>query len=112
MDATKVAEFMGLNRLTINRVFDKIRIRIADICEAASPFENDEIELDESYFGARRVRGKRGRGAQGEIPVFGMLKRGDNGYTQIVKNVQIRSRTNTICFAIEQFNRNCDSRLQ
>jgi transposase len=51
-----------------------------------SPFKNGEIELDESYFGARRVRGIRGRGARGKIPVFGMLKPGDKVYTQIVKN--------------------------
>ena len=33
------------------------------------------FELDESYFGAKRVRGKRGRGAAGKTPVFGLLKR-------------------------------------
>jgi len=32
-----------------------------------------EFELDESYFGAKRVRGKRGRGAAGKTPVFGIL---------------------------------------
>ena len=30
-----------------------------------------EIEIDESYFGVKRVRGKRGRGANGKVPVFG-----------------------------------------
>ncbi|MDR0801239.1 IS1595 family transposase [Fluviicola sp.] len=86
IEAKKVAEFTGLNRITINNIFNKIHYRIAEICEAESPFENGELELDESYFGARRVRGKRGRGARGKIPVFGMLKRGDKVYTQIVKN--------------------------
>ena len=33
------------------------------------------FELDESYFGANRVRGKRGRGAAGKTPVFGLPKR-------------------------------------
>jgi transposase len=33
------------------------------------------FELDESYFGAKRVRGKRSRGAAGKTPVFGLLKR-------------------------------------
>ena len=33
-----------------------------------------EVEVDESYFGARRVRGKRGRGARGKTPVVGLLK--------------------------------------
>ena len=89
MEAAKVAEYVGVNRLTVNRIFDKIRVRIAELCEAESPFENGEVELDESYFGARRVRGKRGRGAQGKIPVFGMLKRGDKVYTKIVKNCSV-----------------------
>ena len=42
--------------------------------------------IDESYFGAKRVRGKRGRGASGKQSVFGMLKRDGKVYTQIVKN--------------------------
>jgi len=86
MEAKKVAVFTDLNRGTINNIYNKLRERIAEICESESPFVNGEIELDESYFGARRVRGIRGRGARGKIPVFGMLKRGDKVYTQIVKN--------------------------
>ena len=34
-----------------------------------------ETEVDESYSGGRR-KGKRGRGAAGKVPVFGLLKRG------------------------------------
>ena len=45
-----------------------------------------EIEVDESYFGARRVRVKRGRGAGKKTPVFGMLKRNGCVYTQVVKH--------------------------
>lgn len=44
-----------------------------------------EIELDESYFGARRVRGKRGRGAAGKTPVFGVLKRKEQVFLTVVK---------------------------
>lgn len=50
-----------------------------------------EIEIDESYFllrnsldGAKRVCGKRGRGAAGKHIVFGMLKRDGKVYTQLV----------------------------
>jgi transposase len=89
MEAQKISEFMKINRVTVNRILGKIRERISAICEAESPFVNGEIELDESYFGARRVRGIRGRGAKGKIPVFGMLKRGDKVYTQIVKNCSV-----------------------
>jgi transposase len=42
--------------------------------------------LDESYFGAKRIRGKRGRGAAGKTPVFGLLKRDGKVYVEIVKN--------------------------
>ena len=44
------------------------------------------MEIDESYFGARRVRGKRGRGAGGKTPVIGLLKRGGKVFTGIVEN--------------------------
>ena len=48
--------------------------------------EDGEFKLDESYFGAKRVRGKRGRGAAGKTPVFGLLKRDGKVYVEIVKN--------------------------
>jgi len=44
------------------------------------------ISYGQSYFGAKRIRGKRGRGAAGKTPVFGLLKRDGNIYVQIVKN--------------------------
>jgi transposase-like protein len=37
-----------------------------------------------TYFGAKRVRGKRGRGAAGKTPVFGILQRQGKVYTEIV----------------------------
>ena len=89
IEAKKSAELTNLNRSTVNNIYRKLRERIAELCEAESPFTNGEVELDESYFGARRVRGIRGRGARGKTPVFGMLKRGDKVYTQIVKNCSI-----------------------
>ena len=41
-----------------------------------------EIEVDESYFGGKR-KSKRGRGATGKIPEFGLLKCGGKVYTKI-----------------------------
>lgn len=89
MEAKKTAEFAGLNHDTVNNIYNKLRERITELCEAESPFTNGEVELDESYFGARHVRGIRGRATKGKIPVFGMLKRGDKVYTQIVKNCSV-----------------------
>ena len=46
-----------------------------------------EIEVDESYFGGVR-KGKRGRGAAGKIPVFGLLKRGGRVYAVTIQNAR------------------------
>ena len=48
--------------------------------------EIGEFELDESYFGARRIRGKRGRGAAGKMPVFGFLKRNGKVFVTVIPN--------------------------
>ena len=78
-----------VSRVTINRIYLKLRIRLAYLCEQASPLSG-EVEVDESYFGAQRVRGKRGRGASGKTIVFGILKREGNVYTEIVPDASKR----------------------
>lgn len=72
LEATKVALLAGIERKNINQLFQKFRHRIAQLAELESPFETGEIEVDEAYFGARRVRGKSGRGAAGKTRVFGL----------------------------------------
>ena len=62
-----------------------MRRQLAAHCELVSPL-GGELEADESYFGPRRVRGLRGRGAGQKTVVFGLLKRGQNVYTEIVPN--------------------------
>jgi transposase len=86
LTAFQIAEITKINRNTINRIIQLLRSRIVEYAEEESCFSSGEIEIDESYFGARRVRGKRGRGAAGKTKVFGMKKRGEKVYTQIVKN--------------------------
>lgn len=83
LDATQITALTSLNRNTVNRYLQGIRQRIAEYCEAQSPFAG-EIEVDESYFGAKRVKGKRGRGAFGKTAVFGVFKRNGHVYTEIV----------------------------
>lgn len=83
LDASTIACIIYLNRNTVNRYVRLLRERIIIICERSSPFSG-EIEVDESYFGPRRVRGVRGRGAKKKTPVFGILERGGKVYTEIV----------------------------
>ncbi len=83
--SNKTAIYTNISRNTVNKIFDKIRKRIFSL-SANLTKDSGEFELDESYFGAKRVRGKRGRGAAGKTPVFGLLKRDGKVYVEIVKN--------------------------
>lgn len=96
LTAQKTALLTNLTRKSVNQIYLKIRNRIAQECERASPFSNCEIEVDESYFGARRVRGKRGRGAGSKQIVFGIYKRNGKVYTEIVPNAARKTLQNII----------------
>jgi transposase-like protein len=87
LTATQTAELSGLNRNTVNRFYTAIRERLAKMSIEASPVAG-EIEVDESYFGPRRIRGKRGRGAGQKTIVFGLFKRDGKVYTEIVPDVK------------------------
>ncbi len=78
------ASLVGVNFKTACYYFQRLREIIAAQLEAESTEVFDgEIEVDESYFGGVR-KGKRGRGAAGKVPVFGLLKRGGRVYTKII----------------------------
>lgn len=90
--ATQTAKLTGINRNTVNQYYHEFRrlIYINQINE----FQRfiGTIELDESYFGASRVRGfhgklKRGRGTQKQ-PVFGIFLRDGHVYTEIVPDAK------------------------
>ena len=86
MDASQIAQVSGLNRKTVKRCLSASRTRIAEFCEAMSPFHG-EVEVDESYFGARRVKGMRGGGARGKSIMFGLFKTNGQVYSEIVSDV-------------------------
>jgi transposase len=84
--ALTAAGLAGLSVQSTQSLYDGLRLRILELTlEEARPFAG-EVEIDESYFGPRRVRGKRGRGAGGKTPVIGLLKRGGKVFTEIVEN--------------------------
>ena len=86
LTATKTARLLDLNRRTVDRYFAIFREKIFKYTCAENIKTSGVFECDESYFGAKRVRGKRGRGAAGKTPVFGLLKRDGKVYVKIVKN--------------------------
>jgi transposase-like protein len=87
LSATQTSIFSCASRNTINSYFKIFREAIFNFLEKDKLNKIDgELELDESYFGAKRVRGKRGRGAAGKTIVFGVLKRDNKVYLEIVRN--------------------------
>ena len=70
--ARMAAALVGVNKSTAALYFLRLREIIVQESEDMSPLFG-EIEVDESYFGGHR-KGKRGRGAAGKVPMFGLLK--------------------------------------
>jgi transposase len=89
IDATKTAVLAGVSRRTVNTHFQifraaiswhRMRLRLEKV--------GGEVEVDESYYGPRRVRGvrgklKRGRGTHKQ-PIFGIYERDGEVFTEIV----------------------------
>jgi transposase len=87
--ARTAAELVGVNPKTAAYYFHRLREVIEQASEDATPLSG-EIEIDESYFGGSR-KGKRGRGAAGKVPVFGLLKRGGKVYARVIPDVKSRT---------------------
>lgn len=92
IDATKTAEILGLNRKTINHYFRIFREVIFEKQQQDLSLFFGEVELDEAYFGAKRLRGvnmpqKRGRGTWKQA-VFGVFERDGRVYTELIPNAK------------------------
>jgi transposase len=86
ISALTSSKLTGLAYATTHRFYVLLRQRLIVLALLeARPFAG-EVEIDESYFGARRVRGKRGRGSSGKTPVIGLHKRGHHVFVSVVKN--------------------------
>ena len=74
LSTRKIAQQTGLAYGTTYKAVSTIRGTILAHAPDADVVLGGEVELDEAYFGGRR-KGKRGRGAAGKVPVFGILER-------------------------------------
>jgi len=84
--ARTAGTLIGVNPKTAAYYFHRLREIIYLATEDETPFAG-EVEVDESYFGGKR-KGKRGRGAAGKVPVFGLLKRGGKVYAKVIPNAK------------------------
>lgn len=86
LTAMQTGKILGLNRNTVNRYF--VFFRQLVISQALKERHEEKIangvEVDESYFGSKRQKGKRGREAGKKIVVLGLLKRNGKVYAQII----------------------------
>ena len=82
----KMALQLSLSYRSVYAAVTAIRMAIVSHAEDAKSLLGGEIELDEAYFGGRR-KGKRGRGAAGKVPVFGILEREGRVHVSVVADV-------------------------
>ena len=78
LPASTTAKILYINRNTINAYLNEFSVKILENSIKEHRKEFDVFELDESYFGARRIRRKRGRGADGKNPRFWLSKMTQN----------------------------------
>ena len=76
------ASLVGVNKSTAAFYFHRLREIIALESEDG-PRCSARSKFNESCFGGHR-KGKRGRGAGGKIPMFGLLKRGGKVYAKVI----------------------------
>ncbi len=84
--ARTASSLVEVNKTTASFYFHRLRIIIFEHQEHMEMFDG-EVEADESYFGGHR-KGKRGRGAAGKVPVFGLLKRNGKVFTVVIPNAK------------------------
>ena len=87
ISASDTARLTEISVRSINNIYIKLRHRLAEECEKDSAFSG-QIEVDESYFGPKRIRGKRGRGDGNKTIVFGLLRRDGCVYTEIIPDAR------------------------
>ena len=93
LTATQTSLLLSINRNTTNTYFNRFRTLIYQYQLQEMKQFIGEVEVDESYFGAKRVKGrstKRGRGTHRQ-PVFGVYERNGRVYTEIIPDCSIRT---------------------
>ena len=83
--AVQTSKLVNINHNTADRYFGYLRFLVVKqtLIERKEVMGNG-IEIDESYFGPRRQRGKKGRGARNKIIVLGLRKRDGKVYSEII----------------------------
>lgn len=87
LTGTQTAELTGLNLNTVDRIFNKIRVRILENCRAIFPQQTGHM-ADAGLTGPRCGEGRPSCGAGGEAIVFGLFEHEGKVYTEIVPDAK------------------------
>jgi transposase len=105
IEASKTAILVSVNRKTVNRFYMMFRKLIYMQRMNELQLLTGDIECDESYFGAKRVRGRRGKLKRGrgtlKQPVFGIFERNGQVYTEIIPNCKKKTLQDIILGKVE-----------
>ncbi len=101
VSARQSAKQLGVAYATMWGLYDLFRRVIWEGLKSEGGQLEGEVEMDESYFGGKR-KGRRGRGAEGKVPVFGIMERGGKVVVEVVRDV---SRESLLRLAIQKVKR-------
>src|SRR5271166_5672973 len=95
ISAKQIQRETGVTYKTAWRMFKQIRSLLS---EPEMQLEGSAVEMDESYFGAKRKnrhgsRGMRGRDNDEKTPVFGMVERGGKGLVMAFVTPDVKAAT-------------------
>jgi len=85
----KIAQQLRLSYNAAYKAVHTIRAAILAHSTDGDASLSGEVEVDESYFGGKR-KGKRGRGAAGKVPVFGILEREGRVFVEVLPTTRAR----------------------
>jgi transposase len=85
----KIAQQLRLSYNAAYKAVHTIRAAILAHSTDGDVSLSGEVEVDESYFGGKR-KGKRGRGAAGKVPVFGILEREGRVFVEVLPTTRAK----------------------
>lgn len=106
LDATQASKITKVNRNTANLYYNSFREAIMDSYRHP-PRLKGKIEIDQAFFGARRRKryDKKGKvvkqNRENKVQVFGIIQRGGDVYTHIIKRADKRVLIPIIHMVIE-----------
>ena len=87
LSASDTARLTTISVRSVNAIYTKLRRRLAGEREPRGNMTG-QVEVDESYFGPKPIRGKRGHGAGSKTIGFGLFKRNGRVHTEIVPDAR------------------------